>query len=107
MTFAEYQRWVSEVRCFSHDRDRLFLGPLGLNGEAGEVSEILKKHLIHGKELNLEHLSEEMGDVLWYFALICANHGLDFEGIMEQNVTKLVKRHGGLRPEEMDAPRLR
>lgn len=106
MTFAEYQRWVANERCLVEGRDRLFLGPLGLNGEAGEVSEILKKFLLHGKELNHERLSEEMGDVLWYFALICNNHGLDFEEIMDQNVTKLVKRHGGLRPEEMDTPRL-
>lgn len=39
---------------------------LGLIGETGEVADIVKKHLWHGKPLDREHFIEELGDVAWY-----------------------------------------
>ena len=44
----------------------LLNGVMGLNGEAGECIDILKKHLFHGHELDSTHLAEELGDASWY-----------------------------------------
>lgn len=94
MTFKQYRDWVANVACFAEGRDRLFLGPMGLSGEAGEVLELFKKHLIHEKPMSRERLVEELGDVLWYYALILADHNIDLEYVMSENIMKLVARHG-------------
>jgi hypothetical protein len=36
---------------------------MGLNGEAGEAIDILKKHLFQGHELDTAHMAKELGDV--------------------------------------------
>lgn len=36
---------------------------LGLTGEAGEVAELLKKHVGHGHALDRDKLAKELGDV--------------------------------------------
>lgn len=72
---------------------RLNLGALGLAGESGEVVDLLKK-VIHGKELDRSKLVDEMGDVLWYFTLICNVTGLSFDEIMKHNMNKLNERYG-------------
>jgi len=66
---------------------------LGLAGESGEVTEIIKKHYRHGKELNTEHLREELGDVLWYVTVLAASNGIDLYEVAEANIEKLRKRY--------------
>lgn len=48
---------------------RMRLAKLGLIGEFGEVSELIKKATYHGKKELLAKVPEEIGDVLWYRAL--------------------------------------
>jgi len=81
MTPDLYTTFVRHGNFTTNERDAKFLAALGLNGEAGEVSEIIKKHLLHGKELNMEHLKEELGDVLWYFFHALSTFDLTFEEI--------------------------
>lgn len=66
---------------------------LGLAGESGEVADIIKKQYGYGRKLNLEHLSEELGDVMWYVANICTTYGLKLDDVLEQNVQKLRERY--------------
>lgn len=69
---------------------------LGLTGEAGEFSDMLKKWIFHGKELDMEHLKKELGDVCWYIALACEAFGWDLDEILQMNIDKLYARyHGG------------
>lgn len=65
---------------------------LGLTGEAGEVADIIKKHLYQGHDLNIEDIKDELGDVMWYIANLCTACGLDLEDVLEHNVEKLTKR---------------
>lgn len=71
----------------------LINGLMGLNGEAGECIEILKKHLFQGHELDKEHLAEELGDVLWYIAVSARAIGYDLSDIVKMNVVKLINRY--------------
>ena len=74
-------------------RDRLNMGALGLAGEAGEVVELVKKHLYHGADLNVEKLQDELGDVLFYLALLCGCvPDQTLRGIAFANVWKLRQR---------------
>ena len=75
------------------DLGAMLEGVLGLTGEAGEVSELVKKAIFHDKPLDFEHLKKELGDVLWYIALICDSMDTNIDKIMEMNVKKLKKRY--------------
>lgn len=74
-------------------RDAKFLAAMGLCGEAGEVSEILKKHLLHGKDLNKNMLIDELGDVIWYFFHTLNTFDISFDAVLEGNIVKLCKRY--------------
>lgn len=89
----KYMAFVKNGNFTRDERDGQFLAALGLCGESGEVSEIIKKNLIHGEELDLDHLKEELGDVLWYFFHALHTYNLTFEEIVEGNIRKLCDRH--------------
>lgn len=65
----------------------------GANGELGEVTDILKKHLYQGHRINKIHLAEEIGDTLFYIVNLCTIYNLDVEDILQGNVDKLKKRY--------------
>lgn len=66
---------------------------MGLNGEAGEAIDIVKKHLFHGHELNKEALIKELGDIAWYLAEAAHALDIDLETILSLNIEKLKKRY--------------
>jgi len=66
---------------------------LGLCGEAGEVAELLKKHLYHGHPLDREKLRNELGDVLWYVATLASDLGIPLSDVASGNVDKLRRRY--------------
>jgi NTP pyrophosphatase (non-canonical NTP hydrolase) len=74
-------------------KDKLTLGALGLAGESGEVIDAIKKWLFAGHDLDALHLLEEVGDVLWYMALICSVFGWTFDDAIKMNIEKLRKRY--------------
>lgn len=69
-----------------------YLMCLGLGGETGEVLEILKKAERKHKPVDLLHLGEELGDVLYYLVIIASRYKLNFAEILAQNVLKLEER---------------
>jgi NTP pyrophosphatase (non-canonical NTP hydrolase) len=94
MTINEYQK--AALRTANTDltpTEQLMNGLMGLNGEAGEVIDILKKHLFQGHELDREHVAKELGDVAWYLAVSASAIGCDLEDVMQMNVDKLKKRY--------------
>lgn len=68
-------------------------GVLGLNGEAGECADIVKKHFFQGHSLNREHLEKELGDVAWYLAVTAHVIGYSLEDVLLMNVEKLRARY--------------
>ena len=68
---------------------RLLQGLMGLNGEAGEAIDVLKKHLFQGHDLDREHLAKELGDVAWYLGLFVVIEiiGACFKGGKEKTVS--------------------
>lgn len=73
--------------------DQLRNAVYGLNGEAGEVIDILKKHEFQGHTLNKEKLIDELGDIAWYLALGCTALGVTLTDIFNHNVEKLSERY--------------
>lgn|SRR5690625_3993800 len=66
---------------------------MGLSGEAGEVTDELKKFLYHGHKLDIEKVKGELGDVLHYVAGIATMLELDLSDIAKYNIEKLKKRY--------------
>lgn len=71
----------------------LLNGVMGLNGEAGECIDMVKKMLFQGHELDNEHLAKELGDCLWYIAVAARGIGYDLTEIAQMNVDKLMQRY--------------
>lgn len=71
----------------------VFNACLGLSGEVGELNDMIKKWIFHEKPLDEEHAKREMGDVLWYVAMMCESFGWDLDEIMQMNVDKLKARY--------------
>lgn len=71
----------------------LLNGVMGLNGEAGECIDLVKKYLFQGKPLDKEHLAKELGDVAWYLAVTAQGLGYDLETIFKMNIAKLEARY--------------
>nr|DAG21149.1 MAG TPA: hypothetical protein [Caudoviricetes sp.] len=86
MNANEYQR--KAMRTATHKCYDLVNAALGLTGEAGEVADIIKKHLYQGHDLYPSEVIEELGDVLWYVTLMA-----DLGFVMQQNITKLKARY--------------
>lgn len=74
-------------------REQLSLAGLGIAGEAGEVADLIKKHLHHGQDLNHDKLKEEAGDVLWYVMYTASIMGWTLEDIARANCAKLQDRY--------------
>lgn len=100
MTPNDYQQAALRTTPKDLSPDRLLLnGLMGLNGEAGEAIDILKKHLFQGHELDTAHMAKELGDVAWYLAVSADAIGYDLETVMQMNVDKLKVRY----PDGFDA----
>lgn len=109
MTFDHYMEFVQAGVQLDPDtdRERLMLAGMGLAGEAGEVCDHAKKVAFHGTEMDRAALIKELGDVLWYYALMLEVNNLTLEQVMEANVYKLCDRysHRHSSPEDILAER--
>lgn len=90
-----YQDWTISTAIYpgagtGNDAELTYLA-LGLNGEAGEVADKIKKHLRDGK-LDIGGIIYELGDVCWYIARLADSLGYDFEDLLTINHSKLESR---------------
>lgn len=101
MTANEYQTAAMRTQPLTDPQAKLVNGLIGLNGEAGECIDILKKYLFHGHDLDKEHLAKELGDVAWYLAVTAEAIGYSLDDILQMNVEKLLARYpDGFDPEK-------
>lgn len=85
--------YCAKADAWTPEQLRTIHAALGLAGEAGEVVDLVKKHVFGLKPLDRTKLLEEIGDVLWYLALVCHAQGLDLESAMRTNIAKLRARY--------------
>lgn len=64
---------------------------LGLASEAGEVAGKIKKSLRDGVN-TYNDIADELGDVLWYVAVLADDLGIDLSKIADRNIQKLTDR---------------
>ena len=76
--------------------ERLDTAASGLVAESGEFMELVKKIKFQGKPWNddvKDHLTTELGDILWYAAQACIALDLRFEDVFFRNTMKLASRY--------------
>lgn len=95
MNFDDYQQAARRTANTGETDLRLRLAnwSLGLGGETGELQEQIKKMLFHGIEVVEQVVVSEMGDVLWYLAILANELGIDLNRVAEANVAKLSARY--------------
>lgn len=95
MTFNEYQQAALSTAIFP-DETSVVYPTLGLTGEAGEVADKVKKTLRDcAGEFSAERkkdIAQELGDVLWYAAVLARNLGYTLDEIAAMNVEKIRSR---------------
>lgn len=65
----------------------------GVAGEAGELLDAVKKHVVYKKILDLHNVVEELGDLEFYMEGIRQQLGITRDEVILQNVEKLSKRY--------------
>ena len=104
MTLDDYQQLALRTAGNHGDFERtLIYTALGLNGEAGETAELVKKTFFHGHDLEADKLKNELGDVLWYVAVMAKAMDWSLDEVAQDNIDKLARRY----PEGFSAERSR
>lgn len=100
MTLNDYQQAANATAIYGENLCspmlRLAYTTLGLNGEAGEVAEHIKKALRDDDGVLTDErrakITKELGDVLWYLAQTATEIGVPLAEIAAENVRKLTSR---------------
>ncbi len=94
MTVNEYQALaLTTMNPALTKKEVLTNSVMGLCGEAGEVIDLVKKHLYHQHPLDREKLVKELGDVAWYLAEAAYAIDMDLETVLSRNIEKLKARY--------------
>ena len=97
MEFTEYQKLALKTALFPK-KYKIIYSAMGLGNEAGEVLGKVKKWLRGDDgdgEMSEERklaLKDELGDVLWYLAVLARDLNLDLDEIAKLNIDKLKSR---------------
>jgi NTP pyrophosphatase (non-canonical NTP hydrolase) len=96
MEFNHYQDEAKTFARYPDSGSNIVYPALGLCGEAGEVGNQVKKVLRDDDGVvtseRREKLIDEMGDVLWYIALLADECGIPMEALVSVNLRKLRRR---------------
>lgn len=92
-TFNLFQDHAMRTAKEMSEEADLIHAALGLASEAGEFADAIKKSFAYDKELDVENLVEELGDLLWFVALASKPLGVSLEQVAMNNIAKLYKRY--------------
>lgn len=107
LTFQEYVEKANSTNLSSYDKPirrlqseeivKLLHGAMGLQTEIGEFMDTLKKYIFYGYPTDWSNLREELGDIMWYVALLSNTINEGAENSLEQicwaNLRKLATRY--------------
>ena len=78
----EYQQLCRRTANEKGEEREIFNWGLGIVGEAGDVAGCIKKLHMHNNKSMKEGIKENLGDTLWYIAMICNFYGWDLEDVL-------------------------
>lgn len=96
MDFNEYQKKAIEAAGYPTIGAKFVYPALGLAGESGEVLEKIKKIFRNDDGVITDEcrlsIKKELGDVLWYLAMLAHEFDFSFEDVAQLNLKKLASR---------------
>lgn len=96
MNLNHYQEQAIKTAIYPNEF-KIIYPTIGLAGETGEIAEKIKK-IIRDESINsisqdkLQDLKKELGDVLWYIAVLATDLNLNLNDIAQTNLDKLQSR---------------
>jgi NTP pyrophosphatase (non-canonical NTP hydrolase) len=94
MMMNEYQKKARSTAAIEHfSMGQLAVLALGIAGEAGEVADYAKKVIGLNHPIDRNRFRDELGDVLWYVAMIADILGFRLSEIAIANTEKLAARY--------------
>ena len=90
ISLAQYQSAAAKTAMYKHNHKILYPA-LGLAGEAGEVANKVKK-MLRDDNLYKNAIASEIGDVLWYAAMLSKDLNIELHDIAMKNLEKLYDR---------------
>jgi NTP pyrophosphatase (non-canonical NTP hydrolase) len=92
----EYMRYAekgfNENPTGNHDLDILHCA-VGISGESGEVLDLIKKQIFHGRPVSATEMVDELSDIQWYLFNLMRLYGISFSNVLRANKIKLDKRY--------------
>ena len=93
MDLKEYQKLCKvTAKKFEDKNEELTAWGLGVAGEGGDVASCIKKLIFHKNEGIRDGIKENIGDLMWYSAMVCNVLEWDFQELLQENIEKLKKR---------------
>jgi NTP pyrophosphatase (non-canonical NTP hydrolase) len=94
MELNEYQKVALRTAAqFDGPSIRLLCYALSLNGEVGEIANLIGGHVFRCQTLNKDQLKLDLGDALWYITALAACCGFSLEDVASANVEKLKTKY--------------
>ena len=94
MTIREYQK--QSTRTLNKELDatgQVINMIMGMNGEVGELTDLIKKNMFQGHDLYDSQVVDELGDIMFYIVNLCNILDIEMEHVLDYNISKLQKRY--------------
>ena len=91
LTLDQYQEQAAKTAVYPYDQAMNYL-VAGLAGEVGELASIFAKYWRGDGDLNHDHAKAELGDVLWFVAMLTEWLDTDLSEVAQNNLNKLADR---------------
>lgn len=95
MNMNDYQQAALRTANLKH-KNEIFHLVLGLVGESGEIAEKFKKWVRDQEsdesKIDVDDIKKELGDVVWYVAVLAEYLGISLDDVVTTNVEKLASR---------------
>ena len=88
--FNEYQDMAASTAIYRQEHQVIYPA-LGLAAEAGEVANKVKK-MLRDDNLDKNAIASEIGDVLWYAAMLSKDLNIELHDVAMKNLEKLYDR---------------
>lgn len=81
------------VKTMTPEQANLWHLATGVSGEAGELLDAVKKHVIYNKPLDRVNVVEEIGDIFFYMEGVMQSLNISEEEVLHHNMDKLGVRY--------------
>ena len=95
-TIIRYDEFVSKLIKPGTREDQMGHALLGMAAEVGEAIDPIKAYIYYGKQIDLENVMEELGDLRFYMQALMNVLKISEQQVLQYNADKLAKRYASL-----------